>query len=41
MVVMATSPPVQVPVTVSISGCSWLFTVKLTEPDEPVGKKEE
>ena len=38
---MATSPPVRFPVTVSISGCSRLFTVKLTEPEEPVGKKED
>ena len=41
MSVMATSPPVRVPMTVSISRCSRLFTVKLTEPEEPVGKKEE
>ena len=39
--VMATSPLLRVPMTVSISGCSRLFTVKLTEPEEPVGKKEE
>ena len=39
--VIATSPPVRVPMTVSVSCCSRLFTVKLTEPEEPVGKKSD
>lgn len=37
---MATSPPGRVPVTVRSSFCSRLFTVKLTKPDEPVGKNK-